>query len=185
MSEYKGQQKGCIGTIITCGAISSALAGILALLAYFGLKPPIIVPEPLPTPAHMKGELSDVTIEYDISFEEHMNRLGWSLANYTEEQKLLVGAIVRVDEEIVGFKDQPCTIKWTVYDTTLNKLVISSTPDFEILVTPESETDKANISVWVGYPQKDGIYFARIELYDPDNVRLDSIDTEEFSLTIK
>jgi len=181
----KESQKGWTSRVVTIGKITGAIAGIFTLLALFGIKPPKIVPDPTPTSARMSGQLSDLSIEYDIQFDEFMNRHGWSLASYAEDQKQAIGAIVNFKTEITGFTGQWCEIKWEIYDSATQKRVLASTRELEISIQPERETDKASDYVWVGYPKTGGTYFARIELFDPKGQRLDYADTEKFNLTIQ
>ena len=113
---------------------------------------------PLGPPPTMSGTLSDITIE-----------------NGNE------GIYVNYVAEIKGFKGQTCTLELSVYDADANFRV--GGPWLVTELTPESNEDRAGERVLV--PVEDGAstYFARLELYDPDHVRLDYKDSEAFSIS--
>jgi hypothetical protein len=180
----KEQPKGWMNKVLTSGKIAGAIVGVFALLALFGIKPPKLIQDPTPTSARLSATLSDLSIEYDIPFDEYVTRHGWSLDTYSDDQQQAVGAIVDFKSEITGFADQWCALKWGIYDAATQKRILVSTQDLEILIKSERETDKASDFIWVAYPDTAGTYFARIEIFDPNGQRLDFADTELFDLTI-
>lgn len=178
-------QKKWITHVGNIGKVTAALLGIAALLALFGVKPPMLVPQPTPVSAVLSGKISDLSIEYDISYEEFMNRQNWSLDDTSDDQKQAVGAIVNFKSEIVGFTGQWCDVQWEIYDAVTQKRALASTEDLGISIKPDRETDRSSDFIWVAYPDVSGTYFARIELFDPKGQRLDYADTQPFDLTIE
>ncbi len=180
----KEKSKGWMGRLSTIEKIIGVIIGIFAILALFGIKLPKVVPDPTPTSAMMGGTISDLSFEYDVHYDEYMNRHGWSLDKTSDDQKQAVGAIVNFKSAIVGFTGQWCSIRWEIYDAATQKRVLVSTQELEISIRPDRETDKASDYIWVAYPETSGTYFARIELFDPNGQRLDYADTEQFDLTV-
>jgi hypothetical protein len=112
---------------------------------------------PVGPPPAMRGTLSDITIE---------NGDEGIYLNYLAEFK--------------GFKDQTCTVELSLYDADANSRIWGPWSATEI--TPESNEDRASDRVLVPIEADANVYFARLELYDPDHVRLDYEDSEQFSL---
>jgi len=186
MNVKSDSQKGCIGVFLTLGAIGSAIVGIFGCLAVFGIKAPVLVPQPTPTSQAMAGEIRDVVLErYNTTFGDYRQERGWSITEFPADALNSPGVLVRFVASITGFKDQWCIMKWSIYDTNTQERKLMSTSNYELSLRPERESDTASDYIWVGYPLTTGRYFVRLELLDPDGVRLDYTDSPNFDVTIK
>jgi hypothetical protein len=181
-----GQQKSNGGwsllktAIVGAGAVAGAIASIITCLALFGLNP-LARLQPTPTPVLMTGELSKLDLEFVKNFGDYVGRQSFMLSSdYSESELQSKGVIVHFVAKITGFKGQPCSIRWGVYDSVSQELLSSSTIRYELTLTPETDTDQASAFIWVASPQYIGTYHARLELYDPDGIRLDYADSVDF-----
>lgn len=181
-----GQQKSNGGwsllktAIVGAGAVAGAIASIITCLALFGLNP-LARLQPTSTPVLMTGELSKLDLEFVKNFGDYVGRQSFMLSSdYSESELQSKGVIVHFVAKITGFKGQPCSIRWGVYDSVSQELLLSSTIRYELTLTPETDTDQASAFIWVASPQYIGTYHARLELYDPDGIRLDYADSVDF-----
>lgn len=192
MDAKPGEHSGWVKRLITCGTIATAITGILGLCAFLWDRAKPVVqgpPTPAPTPTYniFEGTLSDVSLEYGVNFSEYLQLSGQSEEGYTADHLQYPGVLANFTARISGFTGQPCRIGWSVYNSTSQELLYTSTFKLyglditsEKIFTPERDIDQASSWVWVATPGDPGEYFVRLELFDPEGVRLDYADSVVF-----
>lgn len=199
MSTQDNQQSGLTKKIIGCGGIATAITAILTLMV--GLcslavwvydfmnaasQPP---PTPIPSPAYgvLEGDLSEVSLEFNIDLGQYLQIIGESTDQYSKEVLEYPGVLAHYKVRLSGFNTQTCTLNWSIYDANTKTWVLSSTFDLydtswdmKNYITAERDVDQITYMIWVVSPGASGSYFVRLELYDPKGGRLDYIDSEVF-----
>jgi hypothetical protein len=158
--------------ILTIGAIAGAIVALFALFDRF-----------FPEASVARAELSGISNEYDITLRDFLIRTNQPVDTYSIEELDHIGLVVNFIAEIEGYKGKPCKYSAGIYYAS-TKSVASGEYDLGFL-TPENNKDRATPHFWIGYPNTSGRYFVRVELYDPDGIRLHFADSELFDVTIR
>jgi hypothetical protein len=161
---------GCLGIAGTC-------LGIVFLL-----RPSLKPDEP---PVEMGATISDISVEYNISFEDYLSSNGaaWNIspAGYTPQELSEIGNVVNFTLEIRGYKDKVCPLQWSLFNADTNSRVPEMTAMFWAEIIPLAGVDRISEAIWVPYPPNDGDFFVRLEILDYKGLRLATGDTEIFT----
>lgn len=180
--EQKKSNVGIVASFVGLGALASAILSIIACLAAIGINP-LAVFQPTPTPVQTAGELSQLDLEFGNNFGEYALRQPFLVSsNYSEAELQANGVIVHFVAKITGFKGQPCIVRWEVYNSAEKRLLLNSTSRYEIVLTADTDTDQASSFIWIASPGYTGTYYARLEIYAPNGMRLDYEDSDVFAV---
>jgi hypothetical protein len=150
--------------ILGIGAVAGALTAVFTFIF-------IVFPN-LNPPLEGRATLSISRVEHNVTFGEYLQR-PWvpkEGAVQSEEQLELPGNVVYFDVETQGFARKEAYVRYTVYDTDIEKpvngLAFRSAWPSDIVIAGK-QTSKAQFETWVPVPQDDSIgpYAIWIELY--------------------
>ena len=172
----KGKEPRIIKLIAQIGGVAVAVSAIVGLLF---LLVPELKPEP---PQKLDATLSNLVVERGVTLESYLKRQSIDSTQYTHEELQTVGVVISFNVKIEGFKGRSCLLKWSLYeDKTQARVPEGWLVDKEFReFTPEAEVDQAGSDIWVQVPNREGPFFARLELYDDKGVRITFTDSPIF-----
>ncbi len=163
-------------------AAVSLTVGILTLV--FLVRPAL---QPGNEPVILRAELSNAAIETTITYGEYLNRSGRGTEGVNQQALETPGVVVSFDLSIDGFAGEAVSLRYSVLDSQAYSPVYESwlvdQPGWPVSVfIAEAASDKMNSEIWVAEPQASGTYVVRLQLFDPDDVRLASTDSPPFEV---
>ncbi|MEA2512559.1 MAG: hypothetical protein QOJ59_2046 [Thermomicrobiales bacterium] len=182
-----GGTGGLVGWLRTAtGVISAAVTLIASILTVVFLLWPALRPEE--RPSVFGATLSDPRLEHGVSVADVYARRGERPpADYSRERLATMGALVSFVVVVEGFQGKPCRLTWSLFDADTKTRVADEAfldqpgwPDGKFL--PVAAHDQASGEVWIRRPDRPGSYLVRLELFDPNGMRLTSLDSEPFTV---
>jgi hypothetical protein len=160
------------------GGLAASITAILILifLVFPDWKPAPTPPPPPPPP--MGAELTNLSLEYRVTFADYLRSKGLPTNRYSPADLSYPGMIVHFTAKISGFKGQQCKVRGAIYDVQAGSK-FSDLTDEEVLI-PEANEDRASSKLWVPSPNRKGSFLVRLELYDPKGMRLVYTDSSPF-----
>jgi hypothetical protein len=158
-------------TATAVGVVSS----VVALVFTFA---PDLAPER--ESSEQSGTLSELTLDPSAPFGQYLARVDQEPSSYTDRQLARRGALLEFSVAIVGFKGKQLRLKWELYDDASGRQVNESKA---VSITPNREKNTARWPFWIPLPQRDGEFFAIVELLERKEhhwLRLDTLETERF-----
>lgn len=153
-------------------AILAALGAAYTLIGYF-----------CPTCLHNQtngGKLENVRIEPSVTLAEYFKRRGWNTNGYSEQKLRTAGFVVTYSLTLEGLQGVRCPFYFHLHDADTHQQV--SQPDWyeegqpQNEFTPDAPKDAINTDLWLTVPDDQKRYFVRLEIYDGQKSRLDSVD---------
>jgi hypothetical protein len=166
------------GVGLTSAAVSLAV-GVLTLL--FLVRPAL---RPDDGPVTLGATLANPAVERGVTLGEVYERLSRTPpAEYSDTDLATPGVLVSFDVRIDGFQGEEATLEWTVLaspsmERVADPWLVDQQGWPAGVFIPEAERDSMNGQIWAQLPDRPGTYIIRLTLYDPEGVRLASLDTD-------
>ena len=142
----------------------------------------------------MGATLSNPRIETGVSYGEYWDRRKdriltknpQSLAPSEDEQSY-DGIVVTFQVVIEGYTNQQTLVRWTILDAETGRRLdahpeLSEQPGWpDKYIVPTANRDQVNAEIWVSVPAEPGPYTLLIEVIDPNDVPLASLQTDSFA----
>lgn len=170
-------------------ALVTVIGAVLALLFVFW--PQL---RPSSPPETYGATLDGAKVEPDVTLGDYLARGGARLAakapnlrSFTDDELRQPGAIITFEIVIEGYNGKTCVVRWSLHDAATGAR-LADDPRFvdqyafpDKSITPNAPRDQIDAETWVLVPAGHGPYFVRLALFDPDGVRLASLDTAPFA----
>lgn len=111
------------------------------------------------TPEQLRAQLGAQQLPTDVS-DEALRTLGF---------------VVAYDATFSGLVNQPCYVRWTVYDANthqrLSETYLRDQPAFPHgQITPTAQEDHVSDQIWIPRPARAGTFFVRLDVFDTSDV---------------
>lgn len=170
----------------TSGAVGAGVGLLASLLSIIFLVWPSLQPEE--NAVVLAASLSNPTIERQVSLAEFYQRTRETPDPALSDAGLLTpGVVVGYDVAISGYNGEVLTLRWSMIDAgTLTRVTedwLVDQPGWpDAGFKAEAAEDSATGELWASLPATAGDYLVRLELFDPDGIRLSLVDTTAFSV---
>lgn len=119
--------------------------------------------------------------------QESLDELAPNLEAFSSAQLNLAGVVAHYHIELIGFRNDPVQLLWTMYDAQTRRMLedpaFRGQPAFpEKFVLAHSSSDQRTGELWIPTPLVPGSYYAVLEVWDANNNRAHSLLTPEFSV---
>jgi hypothetical protein len=175
--------------VVSASALVAVVGAVLGLL--FVLWPELRPDEPPPA---MGAELGEAKLEPNVTLGDFVARRGDALRRqapetreFTPEQLARAGAILTFQAVIEGYEGERCTVRWSTFDAGTGRRLAGPANLVDQdgwptkYITPTAGRDQVDAEIWLPLPREPGPFFARVELLDPGEVRLASLDSPAFA----
>jgi hypothetical protein len=154
------------------------LAGaLIAVVGIFLMLWPSLKPEA--APATKAAQLSNPTLDRDITFGQYLDRKELPRRPYSNAVLARRGAFVTFDFRIEGYRGKRLPLRWQLLDARTGDQISQSR---DVAITADATTDRGSWDVWVPLPRGHRRVFVQVQLYDDDGiVPLDRMRTATFS----
>ena len=164
------------GLITQIGAVAGAIGAVLGVVF---LLLPSLQPKSESPPGERRADIGVLKVERPVTYAQYLQRTGLPGGDYSNAYLDRKGVFVEFDVSIVGYKNKPLPLRWSLYDA-------ASGDEFSeakgTTLRAEAASDRATWHVWAPLPRKRGRFFLLIQLFDPTGVvPLDRAQTESFS----
>lgn len=169
------------------GALAGAIAAIATLIFLFF---PDLRPRETPD---IDVEITTVGIERDIAYGTYLTREGLAASGNSECELAANGMVIKPTIELTGLRGQSLQIQSTLYKVDRGRVPVEWYRGMESLQKPGPEyrpTSQKDIWVfenWILYPQAEGDFYLRLELFLNEENGLRSLgykDTEPFHISL-
>jgi hypothetical protein len=135
-------------------------------------------------PPTLNGEIQAVSERYDVSLREYIELVPEASGNFTEAQLAVLGTLVSVRVRLQGYKDREIPLRWTTYDAATGQPIGGErfTDRTGQVFKPRADDRLGTARIWAPNPDKPGVYFIHVELYDDTEQLLDERDTKDFEV---
>jgi hypothetical protein len=135
-------------------------------------------------PPTLNGELQAVATRHDVSLREYIAMVPEANGEFTDAQLAVLGTLVSARVRLQGYKDREIPLRWTTYDAATGQPIGGEryTNKTGQVFKPRADDRVGRARLWAPNPEKPGVYFIRVELFDDDEQFLDERDTEEFEV---
>jgi hypothetical protein len=146
-------------------AVTAAVSfAATATALIFGVWPALKPDDP---PVTKAATLTNVTLDR-MTFGQYLDRIAQSHAGYRRPQLERAVAVVGLDFNIKGYRQQHLPLQWRIVDARTGDQLDQSR---DLFLTPEAREDQARWSVWVPVPRgRDRRFFIEVELLDDRGV---------------
>jgi len=181
--------RGTDRTLTVASTAVTLIGGILALIFLF--LPQLRPDEPA---AALGAQLEAAKLESGVSLGDYWSRRGdqirassFEVAEFSDEALRHPGVVVTFQAVIEGYQDQACSVRWSMFTAesgqrVTNQANLVDQPGWPAkYITPTVRKDQVDAEIWVPAPADPGPFFVRLELLDPNGVRLASLDSPTFA----
>jgi hypothetical protein len=146
-------------TVGQASALVGLVGGIVALVFIF--KPGW---KPQPSPDVAKATISDTKVVQPITFRRYLQRQQLPVpASLSPQYLARSGVMVPFHYEIIGLRGKHLPLRWELSDAASNDLIDSE--DSAYRLTPSTNDEAADWSVWLPAPRKGRRYYVTVTIY--------------------
>ncbi len=114
-------------------------------------------------PVTKGGSLAIATLDR-ASFGQYLDRIEGTRSDYPRAQLERAGALLGLNVEVEGYRDEALPLRWRVIDARTGDQVLQSR---DLSYTPEASEDRNSWPLWVPLPRgSDRRFFVEVELLD-------------------
>ena len=146
-------------TVGQASAVVGLIGGIVALVFIFkpGWKPQA-------APDVAKATISDTKVVQPVTFKRYLQRQQLAIPPSLSKAYLArSGVMIPFHYEIVGLRNKKLPLRWELSDAASNDLVASEDSAFRL--TPSTNDEAADWSVWLPAPKKGRKYYVTVTIY--------------------
>lgn len=158
------------------GAVAGAIGAVLGVVF---LLLPSLQPKSETPPAEKRADIGVLKVEHPVTYQQYLQRTGLPGGDYSNAYLDRKGVFVEFDVSIVGYKNKPLPLRWSLYNAASGNEVSEAKGT---TLRAEAPSDRATWHIWAPLPRARGRFFLLIQLFDPTGVvPLDRAQTESFS----
>jgi hypothetical protein len=168
----EGKSEGGAMTLLkVAGAIVAIVSGIIGLLF-------LILPDLKPegSPSNQQANLSDLILYPNTSFAQYLERTGQTSEGFSKKELAVRGAFVEVRITIIGYEDVTFVLEWELIEESSGEIVSRDDSD---RFTPHTNEQSDTPSFFADLPQKEAMFFIRLQLLRPGEYGLVPAATEK------
>jgi hypothetical protein len=146
-------------TLGQASTVVGLVGGVLALVFIFkpGWKPQA-------APDVAKATISDTRVVQPVTFKRYLQRQSFPIPPQLAASYLArPGVMIPFHYEIIGLRGKKLPLRWELSDAKSNDLVASEDSAFRL--TPSTNDEAADWSVWVPAPRKGRDYYVTVTIY--------------------
>ena len=146
-------------TVGQASALVGLVGGIVALVFIF--KPGW---KPQPPQVVVKATISDTKVVQPVTFKRYLQRQQLAIPPSLSKAYLArTGVMIPFHYEIFGLRHKKLPLRWELSDAKTNDLVASE--DSAYRLTPSTDDEAADWSVWLPAPKRGRKYYATVTIY--------------------